>query len=102
MTDYTRIPVDYMVDGVRRYIENGIRPGHFLQALFSNDLKESFKRADDNNAIAMREWAKFVYWEMPSESQGSPAKVQAWIDQGGWNGIQAARAKQAEEESDGR
>lgn len=90
--NYAKIPVDYMVDGVRLYIERGIPPGHFLTALFSNDLKESFKRADDANTAKMREWVGFVYWEMPWGSQGSPAHVSAWIDAGGLEG-HAAKAR---------
>lgn len=89
-TDYSKVPVEYMADGVRRYIEDGVPPGGFLSALFSNDLKLSFGRADDNNIAAMRQWVNFVYWEMPRESQGSPALVKAWIDRGGLNGIIAA------------
>ena len=92
-TNYAKVPVDYMVGGVKRYIENGIPPGHFLQALFSNDLKETFKRADDNNTAAMSKWVGFMYWEMPAGSHGSPKHVQDWIDAGGLKGIIAKAQK---------
>ena len=85
-TNYAKVPVDYMVDGVRRYLEHGIQPGDFLIALFSNDLKEAFKRADDANTAAMRQWVAFMIWEMPVESQGSPARVEAWMKAGGFAG----------------
>ena len=72
-------PVAYMQDGVDRYINQGIPPGSFLTALFCNDLKEAYRRADDANTAAMREWVRFMINDMPSIAQGSPDKVQEWI-----------------------
>jgi len=80
MMDYTRVPVDYMADGVKHYIEHGIPPGSFLLALFSNNLKDAFGCADDNNTREMRMWVIFMVNEMPHNSQGSPETVQAWIN----------------------
>ena len=74
-----RCPVPYMQDGVDRYLTHGVPPGSFLTALFSNDLKLAFGKADDANTAAMREWVGFMYNDMPSPSQGSPENVQAWI-----------------------
>ena len=89
--NWSKCPVDYMVDGMRRYVEHGVPPGHFLTALLSNDLKESFNRADDANTAAMRQWVIFLRWELPVGCQGSPAKVRAWIDQGGLRGATETR-----------
>lgn len=86
MTDYAKVPVGYMADGARLYIERGIPPGSFMLALFSNDLKEAFARADDSNARVMREWVRFMVNQMPKESQGSPERVAAWIARGGLSG----------------
>ena len=33
-------------ESIRRYIEDGVPPGDFLSAFLSNNLKESFARAD--------------------------------------------------------
>lgn len=76
----------HMVDGICDYIIFGVPPGGFLTALLSNDLKESFGRADDMNQRAMRQWVMFMYNEMPSQAQGSPEKVQAWLEHAGLNG----------------
>lgn len=73
------VPVDYMHGGVQRYLDHGIPPGSFLTALFSNNLKEAFRQADDENTAAMRAWVGFVINEMPNTAQGSPEIVQAWI-----------------------
>ena len=86
MTDYAKVPVGYMADGVRLYIERGIPQGSFLTALLSNDLKEAFRCADETSAKAMREWVRFMVNQMPSESQGSPERVAAWIARGGLSG----------------
>lgn len=69
----------YMVDAVKRYIINGIQPGSFLTAVLSNDLREAFARADDENAAHMHNWVKFFYNYAPSGCWGSPEKVQAWM-----------------------
>ena len=99
-TNYSKVPVDYMVEGVRLYIEHGVPPGHFLTALFSNNLMESYKRADENNTAAMQRWVAFMYWEMPNPSQGSPERVAAWIKMGGLRGLAEAEAAAATEAED--
>jgi hypothetical protein len=83
MTNYSRVPVRYMAEAVQRYIEEGVPTGSFLTALFSNDLIQAFRCADAVNTTAMREWAMFMVNEMPSDCQGSEAKVQAWKARGG-------------------
>lgn len=83
MLNYDKIPVPDMTNGVKRYIQHGVKPGHFLTALFSNDLVGSLNRADEANTAAMRQWAAFLYWEMPTNAWGSLEKVKAWCKQGG-------------------
>lgn len=82
--EWSLIP-DYMRDGVELYVMHGIPPGSFMTAVLSNDLKEAFARADDQNTAAMRGWVQFLYNFTPSDCQGSPAKVASWIDRGGIN-----------------
>ena len=72
-------PVPYMQSGVDNYVEHGIPPGSFLTALFSNNLKEAYRRADDANTAAMNDWVRFMINDMPSASQGSPERVREWI-----------------------
>lgn len=80
--DWSLIP-DYMIGGLRRYIENGILPGSFLSALLSNDLRSTFERADDENRRCIENYVRFLYNYAPSECWGSPAKFNAWCKQGG-------------------
>lgn len=96
MTDYydetaawSLIP-GYMRGAVERYVMDGVPPGSFLMAVLTNDLKEAFARADDDNARSMPGWVRFLYNYMPSTCHGSPSKVSAWIDRGGLNRREAA------------
>lgn len=70
----------YMWAGIERYMVHRIQPGHFLTALFSNDLMEAFARADDENGANMRRYAQFLYNYAPRGSYGSPAAVREWLN----------------------
>ena len=50
--NYDLLP-EHIRKGARLYIEHGVIPGSFLQAIICNDLTESFKRADDVNRVRM-------------------------------------------------
>jgi len=80
--DWSLIP-DYMIGGLRRYIEQGIEPGHFLSALFSNDLRQTFEQADEVNSRAVGDYVMFLYNYAPAPCWGSRQKFEAWIARGG-------------------
>tara|TARA_Y100000310_G_C20281639_1_gene622889 strand:+ start:453 stop:641 length:189 start_codon:yes stop_codon:yes gene_type:complete len=46
--DYTPLP-QHIRAGVQRYVEHGADVGGFLTAVLSNNLCESFGRADETN-----------------------------------------------------
>ena len=85
--NYAKIPVDYMVDGVRRYIERGPPPGHFLTALICNDLRETVARADLQNQLALISWVKWFYNEAPGGCWGSVERMKDWMAHGGLEGM---------------
>lgn len=91
--NYSKIPVPYMEEAVQAYIERGRPCGHFLTALFSNDLEETFRRADETNQAAISKWLSFMYWEMPTGSHGSLSNHRSWIERGGLEGIEANESK---------
>jgi hypothetical protein len=68
----------YMRGGVARYLLQGIPPGSFLQAVFSNDLMSAAGKADDTNIQCLAEYAKFLYNCAPTISYGSKEIVKAW------------------------
>lgn len=65
--------------GLIRYLDHGILPGGFLQAVICNDLREACVRADD--AARPRLWAiiRFLHWEAPAGSWGSPEALMKWV-----------------------
>ncbi len=85
--DWSLIP-DYMIGGLRRYIENGVEPGSFLSAVLCNDLRGACERADDTNRERLFQYIQFLYSYAPSACWGSPTRFEAWIEEGGIEGNQ--------------
>ena len=78
-TEYLDAPV-HILDSINRYVEHGLEPGGFVKAVLSNDLVGAFKQADTDAEAGIRDILKYVRWEIPTESWGSPAKVEAWLN----------------------
>ena len=85
MINYGLIP-KHIRGAVRRYIEQGVIPGQFLQAVIRNDLIDSFARADDVNRDRLFDIVRFFYNEAPAECWRSEKKMIAWHQKGGING----------------
>jgi hypothetical protein len=66
-------------DALDRYVQHGIPTGGFLYAVLTNNLKESFWRADAENLAAIFDIVSYIYNEIPGACQGSPEKVATWI-----------------------
>jgi hypothetical protein len=77
--NYSKAPNQSMVTGIKRYVDKGIMPGHFLTALFSDKLTDTFARADGTNTPLIKEWVGWVYNEMPSNLVGSLEKMAAHV-----------------------
>jgi hypothetical protein len=69
---------EHMWDALKLWITDAIEPGSFLTAVLCNDLKEAIGRADDVNINHLKDFVRFLYWEVPSACWGSIEKVQAW------------------------
>ena len=69
---------DYMMGGLRRWIELGIEPGDFLHAVLTNDLRRAVERADSANMRNLPAYVAYLYNNAPSQCWGSPEKVAAW------------------------
>ena len=67
-----------MIHGLELYIERGIQPGSFLQAVLANDLAKAATRADSANSELLREWALFLLNELPENCWGSWETVRNW------------------------
>jgi len=71
---------DYTLDALKAYVEHGIPPGDFVRAVLENRFVEVVCRADDNNTVALREIAWWVYNEAPTACWGNREKVDVWIE----------------------
>ena len=91
--NYDKVPVDYMVDSVRMYIEKGVMSGGFLTALFSNDLVGVYNRADKANEEAMKKWVTFLFCYAPASCWGSKERVLDWSRDGGYVGRRRKKEK---------
>jgi hypothetical protein len=70
-----------MMGGLRRYVEHGIIPGDFLEAVLRNDLRGACERADEENRVNLPAYVGWLYNEAPGGCWGSSAKVDAWVEQ---------------------
>jgi hypothetical protein len=69
--------------GVIRYVERGIPPGHFLEAVFANDLMEACRRGDEENLKLIPSYAKLLNNHCPGDCYGGKETVRQWIRRGG-------------------
>jgi len=64
MLNYSILP-ENLQGGMRRYIEDGIPPGGFLQACLANDLTDAVGRASSKTWEYLFSVAMFLYHELP-------------------------------------
>lgn len=76
--DYEGCPMLYR-GGLRRYLEEKIRPGHFLSAVLENDLAGAINRFSGHELSEVKALVIFVYNELPDASWGSEEKVAKWL-----------------------
>ena len=69
----------YMHEAIREYVNHHEQPGHFLQAVIKNNLREAVSRADDRNSYALKGWVGLMYNYCPSPCWGSEMAYKEWI-----------------------
>ena len=74
------VPPIEVVESLTRYVEHRVPPGDFLEAVLSNDLRESFGSADENNLTAMCEIVAYCLNNIPTTCWGSPERVREWLN----------------------
>ena len=87
MEYYDAIP-KRITEALERYEHGGVLPGHFMQAVLSNNLFYAVSMADDRNYPILKQIVHYVYNEMPGNCWGSRDVVNTWV-----------LAKQAEREA---
>ena len=78
----THIP-DYMMPAVKRYVDHGEIPGHFLQSVICNDLRGTIMYADDENVKNIAAYVGYFHNEVPGNAWGDHKTMLAWADDGG-------------------
>lgn len=87
--NYEYLP-EHMQGQMRRYMEEGINPGNFLQAILANDLAAASYYADDINKHEFFCYGVFLMNEAPVGSWGNIETTLAWMEKGGMSGIDKA------------
>ena len=77
---------NFVQEDLDRYIEYGIMPGHFLQAVIRNDLFDAMARADDTHAEALKDIVTYLVNEAPIGCLGSRDALLDWVHDGGRQG----------------
>lgn len=66
-------------ESIKLYIEHGLLPGSFLQAVISNDLSEAIGQADHINIAHLPTIVAWFYHCAPAMCWASRQKMQAWL-----------------------
>lgn len=68
-----------MKESIDLYVQRGIPPGDFLQAVLANDLMDAFRRADSQDREAWYDICSYIYSHTPRGCHGSREVVAAYI-----------------------
>jgi hypothetical protein len=68
-----------MMGGIKRYVEDGVLPGDFLQGVICNDLHKAVAHADDENLANLPAFSMYMYNRAPAACRGSKEKMDAWV-----------------------
>lgn len=68
-----------IVESLKRYVEDRVKPGGFLTAVLCNDLFGAAERADKVNGTLLHNICMYIYWEIPDNCWGSKEKVEKWL-----------------------
>ena len=68
-----------MMPGIRRYIEDHVRPGDFLCAVIQNNLQNAYSLADEENQRNLPAYIKYFYNEAPAPCHGSAKRLGEWL-----------------------
>lgn len=79
---YENIPEQFR-GGLERYFEQGIEPGHFMQAVLQNNLIDAVSRADEPSLAALKTIVQWLYCEAPGGTWGTVAFYNKTIKDGG-------------------
>lgn len=56
-----RMVPEHLQAGLLRWIEHGVLPGHFMQAVLNNDLRQAINRGDDASINGLQKIVQFLH-----------------------------------------
>ena len=66
--------------GIMRFVEHGNKPGDFLTAVLSNNLRDAIGHGDEENRRDIVEICQFIHNEIPARCHGSWESMKFWIE----------------------
>lgn len=76
---YESIP-EHMRIPMVEYVQNRRKPGDFLTAVITNNLKNAIGYADETNLPLLKLYVWWFYNVAPANCQGSVEKMNAWLN----------------------
>ncbi len=77
--NYAGLPQRFR-DGMRRYLENGIRPGAFISGVLANEFSPTVLNADDDLTLYdLRTMVRWLHCNAPGVAFGSTDALKSWI-----------------------
>lgn len=73
--------INHLIPGIRRYAEKHIRTGGFLEAVLSNDLDDTARRAGPETRPYIVDVVEYLRRSVPPECWGSRSRVDSWLAQ---------------------
>lgn len=70
-----------MMGGIQRYVNNCVKPEHFLCSIICNDLKNAIGYADEENMENIPAFVDYFYNKTPHDCWGSEEKMGKWLSQ---------------------
>lgn len=86
---------DHLRQPLEKFIDEGVRPGEFLEAFLTNDLFGTLANADFASRRRLADIANFIDSFVPGVCYGSKKTFDDWIEIGGMAGFAAARQQEA-------
>lgn len=75
--DWATVPA-HLHEGIRRWVDDGIVPGGFLQAVICNDLYIATSVSGYSSESKLPEIVRFFVWCVPAACWGSPDALKSW------------------------
>lgn len=75
---YSLIP-ERMQAALKRYVVDRIKPGSFLTAVITNDLRGAFDHADEENSKLVGLYVRWFINVPPWSCWGNVKNMQAWL-----------------------